>query len=222
MLTSLLLALAPAVHAEPAVVGPVDPHAAHAGLPVDQGVGDLDPRGTSLRRLEPGNALYSTRVRLYQMPGAHRTPGQPQIDPATGLALPSTYRYSAPGVQALFDRPDYLMKTGTGSRDMARNVAARPDGAFIETVPAGMVYDLRPETALQHLMPQLYPAEPTPRAVGPDWRIDDRYRIDGRVVPLSGEQGVDRERYPHIPPDTQIPSRLPRRFDPEPAESEAR
>ncbi|MFA9479573.1 hypothetical protein ACERK3_14885 [Phycisphaerales bacterium AB-hyl4] len=216
---ALLLLAAPAVHADSTVVGPVDPNTAFGPMTIDQGVGDLDPVGTSLRRLEPGNAMHSTRVRLHRQPGAGDNPGQPQIDPTTGLALPSMYRYSAPGVNALFDRPDYVMKTGTGSRDMARNVAARPDGAFIEAVPAGTIFDLRPESAYQHLMAPFHThTEPE------DWqdmRVDHRYRIDGRANLGGGERGdrgeqFDRSRHPHIPPDTEIPARLPRRFDPEP------
>ncbi|MEX2389412.1 MAG: hypothetical protein WD534_16165 [Phycisphaeraceae bacterium] len=207
-----VFALAPAARAEPEVTGPVPADQLMGPWPVDQGVSDLDPLSRSLRRVEPGNALHSPRVRITQMRESGQATGLPSSDPATGLNLPDGYRYSAPGVQALFDRPDYLVRTGPGRNDIGRNVAPAIDGEIMERVPAGTVYDLRPQATLQHLTPSLKTDAP---ADWQDTRIDGRYRIDGQLGPASPGQAIDRQRYPHIPPDTDIPDRLPRRFEPD-------
>lgn len=152
------------------------------GQPVDQTVEDVDPLATSLRRVEPGNALYSDRIRIYEF-GPPSPLGMDrssfQRDPATGLAMPQQYRYVAPGVQAWLNRPDYLVRTGPDRRDIGFNVAPYADGAFVEVVPPGTVFDLIPR-------PQIL-ARPTPlaeeTAFWPDQRLDARLdlRLNTRV-----------------------------------------
>lgn len=207
------LALPASAGGESAVVGPV-PHERFGPQPVDQAVGDLDPLSASLRWLEPGNALHSSRVRLTESPHAAGLDGAPRFDADAGMAMPGRYRYSAPGVQAMFDRPDYIVRTGPGRRDFATNVSPMYDGALIERVPAGTVFDLRPETALRHLMPQHAPRS----AASDHWQ--DR-RIDGRIDTQLHHGSDDRSarRNRHIPADTPIPSRINRRFAPEPTDA---
>lgn len=147
------------------------------GQVVDQAVQDLDPLATSLRRMNPGNALYNNDGRIYQLrpPGPWTQAGLPALDNLTGLNMPQQYIYRAPGVQAYMDRPDYLVRPGAMST-RRRNVAPHGDGKFVEMIPAGVVFDLVPRQPGAQVQPQ----------AADDWvdhRIDGRIdnRIDGRI-----------------------------------------
>ena len=109
--------------------------------PVDQAVSDLDPLSTSLRWVEPGNAVFSHRVRIHQLRG------QPAIDPTTGLALPREYLFRAPGVRARIDRPQYLVLSPFSTPKKPRldqNVSPALDGGLIEVIGPNTIFDLVP------------------------------------------------------------------------------
>lgn len=115
---------------------------------VDANVGDRDPLATSLRRVEPGNALHSFENRLTVTDFARRwspfDPATPTTtDPSTGLVHSQGYQYRAPGVRALIDRPDYLVDLGGNTP--GRNVQPVRDGAQVMIIPANTIFQLTPE-----------------------------------------------------------------------------
>ena len=148
--------------------------------PVDQTVSDLDPLGTSLRWVEPGNAQFSNRVRLYRL-------DESGVDPATGLIFPGQYLYRSPGVQARLDRPQYLSLSPFSTPNhsqMVINAAPAVDGAFIEMIPPNTFFDLvlRPDPRSSPANP--YGDQSQANGVRMNTRIDTRIdsRIDGRVT----------------------------------------
>lgn len=109
--------------------------------PVDQTVGDADPLAVSLRQVDPGNALYSGRTALYR-------PLDPSaLNDPLGLNATRPYIFSAPGVRAYTNQPDYLVMTGPNRGDVGLNMAAAIDGGYMTLAPANVVFDLIPEAS---------------------------------------------------------------------------
>jgi hypothetical protein len=109
--------------------------------PVDQTVGDADALAVSLRQVDPGNALYSGRTALYR-------PLDPSaLNDPLGLNATRPYIFSAPGVRAYTNQPDYLVMTGPNRGDVGLNMAAAIDGGYMTLAPANVVYDLIPEAS---------------------------------------------------------------------------
>jgi len=136
--------------------------------PIDQNVEDVDPRATSFRVIDPGNARHPTRSMIVER--AHQAKwarlGLPALDQATGLPDTRRYEYRAPGVRAQMDRPDYRVIDQTG--EPALNRVPLLDGAFEEMPPPNTVFDLVPERPDPH----------DPTHTDPDWRDP---RVDGRI-----------------------------------------
>jgi hypothetical protein len=162
---ALIFAFAVAAHAQP------------QGTPVDQSVGDLDKLSVSHRVVNPGIRSDGEHTSLYQI--------QPQeVYEITGRPISTTnqqtaYYRVAPGVNATFDRLEYLVRSRQDNEETAMNVAPRYDGQFFEIVPANTVFVLSPETE---------PARETiENEARQDWRVDGRVdrsvdlRIDRRV-----------------------------------------
>ena len=130
------------------LVGRAGAQPASAPTPVDPGISDADPRATSLKRMEEGNAQFNFETRL--RPVDRRvgwTPGSspavdtggaaPWRDPATGLLHHQSTRYRAPGVRALVDRPQYLT--------LLENGVPVPDAPRVAVIGANTVFELTPE-----------------------------------------------------------------------------
>ncbi len=151
------------------------------GQPVDRAVGDLDPRATSFRRVEPGLAVHSraAALRTVDRAGWQQRGGVP-IDPLTGLPLPQGFVYEAPGFRAYMPQAEYVVRSPTDPYSADRNVAPAADGQYVTVAPANMVYDLVPRT------PRRDPRSPNPAAV--DHRLDAR--LDARLAPLPAGGGV--------------------------------
>lgn len=115
------------------------------GSSVDANVGDRDPRAVSLRRVEPGNAQHSFANRLtvtdFSRSWSPLNPATPTAaDPSTGLIHSQGYQYTAPGLRALIDRPEYLVDLGGGTSGL--NVQPIRDGAQLMIIPANTVFQL--------------------------------------------------------------------------------
>ncbi len=132
------------------------------GTPVDQAVGDLDPLGTSLRRLHGGLRSDGEHTSLFRVEVA------PDLDRPHGRRL--GYYRVAPGLRALVMKQDYLVPLG--DKHIGLNIASKHDGVFFELDSADTVYDLR-TTAVT----------PQTSNLGPDRRIDGRInaRIETRI-----------------------------------------
>jgi hypothetical protein len=103
---------------------------------VDQAVGDLDPLSESIRRIDPavGRDLNTGRIRLIQP--TNREDG-------FGLRLgfdAGYYEYRAPGVRAVFQRPDYLTRNRDGQ--VVLNQTPATDGEYLELIPPNTVFNL--------------------------------------------------------------------------------
>ncbi|MCC6680689.1 MAG: hypothetical protein IT445_07285 [Phycisphaeraceae bacterium] len=140
--------------------------------PVDQTVEDLDPLAVSQRVVQPGGGVFSDRVSMYR-------PLDPyQLDPF-GRPATQSYIYEQAGVRAWVSRPEYLVLVDDSNpRKPLFNLNTQPvrDGAFIELIPPGAVFDLTPpvQRSLMDRHPEL------------DTRLDYRLdmRIGGPVNPL--------------------------------------
>ncbi len=132
------------------------------GEPVDQAVGDLDPLGTSLRRVHAGLRTDGEHTSMFRVEAA------PNFD--RPLSPGATYYRVAPGLRARVTKQDYLVPLG--EKHVGLNIASKYDGVFYEVASAGSVYDLR-TTAVT----------PQQANFGPDHRINARLdgRIEGRV-----------------------------------------
>lgn len=140
---------------------------ATAGLtPIDQGVADLGPHSTSLRRVESGLRVDGEQTSLFR------------LDPVDLSQKPTYYRVG-PGFRARVDRLDYVVidRHDPGSRrrpNLALNQQPRVDGEFVELIGPNTVFELtlRPAAARRPL--------PEPR---PDARLDGQMdgRLDGRI-----------------------------------------
>jgi len=105
--------------------------------PIDQTVEDWNRFSTSQRVVEPGLGQFSDRVTLYQ-------PLNPfQLDPH-GNPGTASYQFQMPGARAWVQHPEYLSLVSTDPRypEYRFNVAPVRDGAYLEVVPAGTVWDL--------------------------------------------------------------------------------
>lgn len=172
--------------------------------PVDQAVEDLDPRATSRRRIDPGNALYSARTQVFKL--------DPQVSRAWSPILPELqadthpYFYLGRGVQMIVPRTDYLVYPRAAlERSLALNMAPHRDGAFVERIPAGAVFNLIPDTAARGVVTRDRP--------DPEARLDTRLgvMVDGRV-----DRAALRPINPHeesFPPAPAPPRRVDSGFD---------
>ena len=114
--------------------------------PVDQTVSDVDPRATSQRRLNHGNAMFNRNSTMYErdLPVDMTRMGRPGYDMRTGQYVPTKYQYRAPGVTALVMRPEYLVMKGRSGRrvKVERNGKPAADGLFADLASANMIYNL--------------------------------------------------------------------------------
>jgi hypothetical protein len=163
-----------------------DPSApASMGLkPIDQGVGDIDPRATSLRRVESGLRIDGEQTSLFQL-----------NQPVDLVHRPQYYRIG-PGFRARTDRLNYLVldKDDPGTRkrpNFAFNQQPRVDGEFIELVGPNTVFEL----TLGYESPFITPPQ-----------IDDRPLPDARLAPV-----IDSRLDGRL--DTLIDGRLETRID---------
>lgn len=147
-------------------------------VPVDQGVDDVDLRQHSLRFMPAGLRHDGEQTSVFR---AQVAPGQ-RLDP---FSQPRLIKI-APGYRALIPHMDYAVLANPSPRkrlkpeDFALNRAPVRDGAFIELIPAGAVFDLRPiEFNIARLIEDF---DPHTKAVESDPRIDMRLdmRIDGQ------------------------------------------
>ncbi len=154
-------------------------HASGVLEPVDQAVGDMDPLSRSQRRVDPGNAKFSDRARIYRLQnraasmwGQLGVPAMEQMNAQQAYR----YRYEAPGVRAWLRRPEYLVGNKTGG--LALNQAPRKDGEYRELIPAGTVFDLIPDAPAAQRQ-----TSPTPPSPWVDRRLSTQIntRIDGRI-----------------------------------------
>lgn len=128
---------------------------------VDPNVGDRGPNAASLRYVEPGNAQHSFAARLTTTDfrtgwSAHSAANPIATDPATGLPHSQGFQYTAPGVRALIDRPDYLVDLG--GPVPGRNIQPIRDGAQSLIIPANTVFQLTLDR------PRVEPPAPEPAA----------------------------------------------------------
>lgn len=160
---------------------------ATAGLtPVDQGVADMGPNSTSLRRVEAGLRVDGEQTSLFR------------LDPVDLTQKPTYYRVG-PGFRARVDRLEYLVidKDDPGTRrrpNFALNQQARVDGEFVEIIGPNTVFELTLRPAASRMLPP----EPLPDArldAQIDHRLDARVggpldaRVDTKLQPtLIGEQ----------------------------------
>ncbi len=140
-------------------------------VPVDQGVGDLDRLGTSLRDTQGGLRTSGEQTSLYQV-----VPGD--AEGWSDANAPVYYRL-APGFRARVDRIDYLVVDRQG--ELATNVQPHQDGAFIELIPPNTVFELGPRLQAGFAQPQAIDPRADARVGLP---IDAR--IDLRVRPQAG------------------------------------
>lgn len=150
----------------------VSAQAVNRGAAVDPNVGDRGPNATSLRFVDPGNAQHSYAARVTTTD--FRTGWSPfqatnpiATDPATGLPHSQGFQFTAPGVRALMDRPDYLVDVGGNLP--GRNIQPNTDGAQSLIIPANTVFQLTLER--QRVAP------PAPAPVASNY-------VDLRVSPL--------------------------------------
>jgi len=142
-------------------------------LPVDQAVGDLDRRSTSLRHIEQGIGVFGQAGALYRRQG---------LDPwsaGNGQPLAQQYQFRQPGFTAWIDQPEYLVLDEFG--EMRTNASPSQDGQFLGLIPPNTVFDLTP--------PTVGGWSPQDRAADVGWR-DTRIspRIEGRIgTRLSGD-----------------------------------
>ena len=179
----LLLAAGPAAAQTPAGSTPTE--RVRPGRPVDQTVGDLDPKSRSLRRIEPGTGRFSSRVSLYQRVDPADWQKQQGSDGAADSRLDRPYVYRAPGVEALVDQPQYLTPRGlnrpsTGDR-------------FRQIITPNTVFNLIPEQMAGTEPRSAGPASTAQNPQNPrsaeanPHRVSTRYstrlpgRIDGKI-----------------------------------------
>ena len=161
---------------------------------VDQAVGDLGPSAVSFRRIDPGNAQFSPRVRMFER--------RPDDRGWSGVGLPALdqmydrnrYVYRAPGVTALIDQPSYLVRSSrpSGRPRYEVDVAPDRDGQAIPLISAGTVFSLIPEDAAPPPVPE---ADPWADVPGGDPRLD--LRLDGR---LDGDYDQTFDAEPMVAP----------------------
>jgi len=166
------------------------------GEAVDQSVGDLGPKITSFRQVQPGLGEFSSRAKLYRRRGPadwqnqRAEAGQPGQGGGVGagspLHLPQSYVRETPGVRAYVDQPQYL--TRRGKNRPARGAVGNRDDRFRQIVTPNTVYDLIPKDATAS--PLNEPAkqqEPEPlNGVG------ERYRREGTVSTLTTTRSQGR------------------------------
>lgn len=177
-----------------------------ASSAVDAGVADLDPHATSLRRVEPGLGQFDFGARLRPVDYAVRwgvgapdaeavraprlaTPQSAWRDPATGLLHHQPRRYRAPGVRALVDRPQYLVRRGPDGR-------IDPAAPRVAVIGANTVFELTPEAP---------PEAPRPAGPPPAGLVDTR--LDLRIGGLDDTRGV-AQRVRAVRPARDAPRRV--------------
>ena len=138
-----------------------DPALPFIYVPVDQAIEDVDPAGSSLRRVEAGLRGSGEQTSVFQ---AVPLNGQPQ-PPGT---KPTYYRLG-PGFRAITNRLNYLVITNPfpqkqrlEAKDTGFNASPALDGMFLELVPDGTVYDLRP-IQIRPAQRRPYPVDTAPR-----------------------------------------------------------
>jgi len=129
------------------------------GRAVDPGVEDIDPNQASLRVLDPGNAQFSNRVRVYDQ-GSHwwqsngpafRGSSSDVWNNGSNLGTHGAgqlrYRYHAPGVEAWTPRMDYFaLRLDRMHAGLTPGFNQKPavDGGAVNLIPAGTVFNLIP------------------------------------------------------------------------------
>jgi len=163
--------------------------------PVDQAVEDLDPLSAGLRHVDPGNALFSDRVSLYQPLYSTQWPQQPSqwANTTIGIDLGSRYQYRMQGMQAFIDQPEYISQNA--SEEYGFNFSPAKDGQFIEIIPANTIFNLIPEHELMTPTPIQQPYNPYRLDTQLDGRLD--LRIDSRI---DLQSAISRRRPMIIPP----------------------
>ena len=144
-----------------AVAAVASSQAVDTGRAVDPNVGDRGPNAASLRVVEPGLAQHPFTARVTTTDFRSRwSPFQAAdpiaTDPATGLPHSQGFQFTAPGVRALMDRPDYLVDVGGDQAGL--NVQPVADGRQVLIIPANTVFQLTPER------PRVEAATPPPVA----------------------------------------------------------
>jgi hypothetical protein len=191
---------------EPAIT-PAQPHS--PWRTIDPAHEDLDLHARSLRRVEPGLAVFPHHYRVQVHEGAQ--PGLPTAqDPDTGLLIPQRYRYVMPGVEIRMGRaPDYLVQRSWG---LALNSAPGRDGQYRTLIPSDSVYVLTPTR----------PTLPAP--VPSAYRDSLQLSLQRRTLESAGEPMDGRPQALPVPDHyTQsVPSPLARRSSPAPEPSDAK
>lgn len=163
---------------------------ARPGEAVDQAVGDLGPRITSFRQVEPGLGAFSSRGQLYRRrspvdwQGKPRTGEQGGVGKNSPLHLPQSYVYEAPGVRAYVDRPRYI--TEQGRNRPPRGAVGNRENRYRQVVTPNTVYDLIPEdhpASPLEKTSEREPAQPGLNGVGEQYRVGGRFttRTDRQV-----------------------------------------
>jgi len=145
------------------------------GEPVDQTVGDLGPHDLSLRRVEPGLGAFSDATNLYRRfePATWQQQDGAQSN-TSGLHLPQSYIYRAPGVRAYVDRPQYFTAQG---RNVPVEQGPEDDPRFQQIITSNTVFDLIPGDGSPVRPQQRDGSASQVRLNG----IGEQHRIDGRV-----------------------------------------
>jgi hypothetical protein len=182
-----LAILSVAVLAPPALAQ-VDTSGPLIYVPVDQTAEDIDPRQTSLRRMQAGLRADGEQTSVFKAVPV----GGGQLDPFDQ----PRYVKVAPGYRALLPHMDYAVLVNPYPRrrlqpqDIGFNVDPVYDGLFVELIPSGTVFDLRPvEFNAARLVEDYDKLEP-PAA---DDRMSTRsdLRIDARIDPRVDRNAAD-------------------------------
>ncbi|MCC7407589.1 MAG: hypothetical protein IT442_05930 [Phycisphaeraceae bacterium] len=167
-LLAALLLFAPRAHAEPLT----------SPTPVDQGVADVDPLSTSLRRLEAGLSPLGQASALFLLPADQAPPANAPPTSLHQLDGQSDFVYYrvAQGYRLRVDRIDYLVRDSDDN--LFLNHQPRKDGEYREIPGPNSYFDLSPLDPLTALPPAAIPLPDRPPAFEFDALIDRRKTSD--------------------------------------------